>query len=144
MREILVLGNRIYHHRDHTDFNIQRLIVFWLRGLRHQQDILALSHFFQAYSELRKIESGNAIFYEEATRQVFLLSVHTTRTSLAHSFSFRLLPPVLLGRQSSGHLLRRTSATLGRRQCPRPSLAGAGLPLRRPQRGTHVHRSPAQ
>ena len=71
MREILVLGNRIYHHRDHTDFNIQRLIVFWLRGLRHQQDILALSHFFQADSELRKIESGNAIFYEEATRQVF-------------------------------------------------------------------------
>ena len=90
MREILVLGNRIYHHRDRTDFNIQRLIVFWLRGLRHQQDILGLSHFFQAYAELSRIESGNAIFYEEATRQVFYYqSTLPERTRLIRShFNF--------------------------------------------------------
>ena len=90
MREILVLGNRIYHHRDRTDFNIQRLIVFWLRGLCHQQDILGLSHFFQAYAELSRIESGNAIFYEEATRQVFYYqSTLPERTKLIRShFNF--------------------------------------------------------
>ena len=71
MREILTLGNRIYHHRDRTDFNIQRLLVFWLRGIGNAEEILHLRNFFAAYAELQKLESGNAIFYEQVTRHVF-------------------------------------------------------------------------
>lgn len=71
MREIIALGNRIYHHRDHTDFNLQRLFVFWVRALNSSQMVLQLKDFFAAFSDLQKLESGNAIFYEQLLRHVF-------------------------------------------------------------------------
>lgn len=71
MREILALGNRIYHHRDHNDFNIQRLLVFWVRGLLNSKEIIRLYKFFKANEEFRILEASNAIFYEQMTRHVF-------------------------------------------------------------------------
>lgn len=71
MLEIINLGHRIYHHRDHTDFNLHRLLVFWLRGFKHTKLMLQLADFFAACSELHALEQGNAIFYEQLARQVF-------------------------------------------------------------------------
>ena len=71
MLAIIALGNRVYHHRDHTDFNLQRLFVFWLRALKNSQVVLQLEQFFSAAADLQKLECGNAIFYEQLLRHVF-------------------------------------------------------------------------
>lgn len=69
--DIITLGNRIYRHRDRSDFNLQRLLVFWLRGLKHGRLVRGFARFFAGEVELSKLERNNAIFYEQLSRHVF-------------------------------------------------------------------------
>jgi uncharacterized protein VirK/YbjX len=71
LNEIFKLGKRIYGHRDTTDFNIQRLLVFWLRAAASSHEVLGLKDFFAQSANLKELEKDNAIFYEQLTRHVF-------------------------------------------------------------------------
>lgn len=71
MNQIIFLGKNIYQHRDHSDFNCQRLLTFWIRGLFNGSEVMALRNFFLQDPILKEIEQGNAIFYEQMTRHVF-------------------------------------------------------------------------
>lgn len=71
MRECIELGRQIYHHRDTSDFNLQRFIVFVVRAWLHQKQVKELKSFFLKDAVLQSIVSGNSIFFEQLTRHVF-------------------------------------------------------------------------
>ena len=71
MREYIELGRQIYHHRDTSDFNLQRFIVFVVRAYLHKQQVQELKTFFVENVVLQNIVSGNPIFFEQLTRHVF-------------------------------------------------------------------------
>ncbi|WP_019553288.1 VirK/YbjX family protein [Propionispira raffinosivorans] len=71
MREYIELGRQIYHHRDTSDFNLQRLLVFIVRACLHQKQVQELKVFFLKNVVLQNIVRGNPIFFEQLTRHVF-------------------------------------------------------------------------
>jgi hypothetical protein len=71
LKECVKLGIRIYRHRDRSDFNIQRFLVFLVRAFSNNKEIKNLHLFFRQNSDLREIEKENAIFYEQLTRHIF-------------------------------------------------------------------------
>jgi uncharacterized protein len=71
LKECIELGIRIYRHRDTSDFNIQRFLVFLVRAFANNQEIKNLYLFFRQNADLREIEKENAIFYEQLTRHIF-------------------------------------------------------------------------
>lgn len=90
LRIIMQLGCRIYCHRDRSDFNIQRLLVFWVRALGHQREVLELYRFFLSCKILKSLESGNAIFYEQLGRHVFYYqsTLLERKELIKHHFDF--------------------------------------------------------
>ena len=71
LKECVKLGIIIYRHRDRSDFNIQRFLVFLVRAFSNNKEIKNLHLFFRQNSDLREIEKENAIFYEQLTRHIF-------------------------------------------------------------------------
>ncbi len=71
MREYIDLGKRIYHHRDASDFGVQRLVVFIARAMIHKKQINGLIKFFSENPTLENIAAENPIIFEQLTRHVF-------------------------------------------------------------------------
>jgi uncharacterized protein len=71
LKTYIGLGKRILHHRDRSDFSMQRFIVFCFRSYFAHKEIDALWEVFHSTSKLRNIERDNAIFYEQLTRHLF-------------------------------------------------------------------------
>ena len=71
MNEYIEVGQRIYEHRDRSDFSRQRFVVFCMRAFLHGAEVRELQRFFQSDASLAALEQGNAIFYEQLTRHVF-------------------------------------------------------------------------
>ena len=71
MNEYIEVGQRIYEHRDRSDFSRQRFVVFCMRAFLYGAEVRELQRFFQSDASLAALEQGNAIFYEQLTRHVF-------------------------------------------------------------------------
>jgi len=71
LRTYIGLGKRILHHRDRSDFSMQRFIVFCVRSFFAHKEIDTLNQVFKSNDKLQAIEKNNAIFYEQLTRHLF-------------------------------------------------------------------------
>ena len=71
MKKYIYLGRRILSHRDTSDFNFQRFIVFVIRATLNHRKVDNLIEFFSTNLNLSTIEAENSIVYEQLTRSVF-------------------------------------------------------------------------
>ena len=71
LKTYIGLGKRILHHRDRSDFSMQRFMVFCVRSFFAHKEIDTLNQVFKSNDKLQAIEKNNAIFYEQLTRHLF-------------------------------------------------------------------------
>jgi uncharacterized protein len=71
IKEYISIGNKIYNHRDTSDFGLQRLVIFIARAMCHKKQINGLIEFFSENLMLADILENNPIIFEQLTRHVF-------------------------------------------------------------------------